>query len=298
MQVRIIFFILLSLFSHQLLLSANENITNAELKDYELTGNVKKFSEKIFTAAGNRENIIKRGMTSGTEYIVVRNNNVFPVKITEPGTITSYVYNEKYQVREVAVTHIKDGTSRGKRLYFYDEYSNPCLELSYGISGRLQDSVVINFDKTLLNREETAYNSRGKFLYRVAIRYNNFGKIERKTKMTFEATTKFIYTYDSTGMLVEEKWYLNDVIAQKIGFEYNEIGKLVRKILYDENDKPYSSTDYEYDISTEFLKQVTYNNYINNYEYNYDSYGNWIVRYEYYNNIPVTITEREIVYEK
>ncbi len=293
MKSKLIFFCLLSIFCGKI--SADDNVP--ELFDYELRGNITAFSEAVYTAnRDTSEKIYKNKLITASNYFVANKNEVYKQQVEDRASITYYTYNEKFLIKEIHSIRIKDRSSISKSEYYYDEYSRPYLELNYGSSGKLRDSIVVIVDNTQLNVEKKAFNARGHFLYRISIRYNEFGKIDKKIRTTIESSIRYIYTFDKNGRLIEEKWYLNDTVVQKICFEYNAAGKIIKKVEYDDNDIAYATTEYEYNPLTGFLLQIKANDHITKYDYNYDSVGNWIVRYEYYDNIPTQITERTITY--
>lgn len=139
--------------------------------------------------------------------------------------------------------------------------------------------------------------------------YNKDGDLVKETMyMDYDGgpmTVERSYKYDSIGNIVE---YSEPIIAVSFEYEYDDEGRLLRRHIYDvgyhaieyynDNGVISSSEDYGLDGMTdkETLSSTTI------YEYEYDSYGNWIKKKVLHKNAGrrkaklVTEVERRIEY--
>lgn len=53
-------------------------------------------------------------------------------------------------------------------------------------------------------------------------------------------------TYDANGMKLEEVEYTTYGQKERNTYEYNEVGKVIKRVVYDDKDRPYRIYKYEY----------------------------------------------------
>lgn len=287
--------------------------TIAYKHDFGLKGDVVSFEERVYSAKKNKEKIENKHFISNAKYDII-DDRVFLMTFKDNSSTTNYFYDGLKRLIEVRTISLRDGSLKGKNLYFYEQKQLiPYLELKYNVLGKgrgkgktqdsviLQDSIVISYNEEKKELSTMSYSPEdGRLLYQNLVRYNENNKIDKKVKTTQEAATRFIYSFDpQTGKIIEEKWFLNNKLVQKIKYEYNKLAYLTKRIELDEYERPYSETEYTYDpisgsileINQKQRKQIT------RYEYNFDDNENWILRYEFENNKPIRIVERKIQYK-
>ncbi|MPN42101.1 hypothetical protein SDC9_189657 [bioreactor metagenome] len=161
----------------------------------------------------------------------------------------------------------------------------------------LQDSIAFlaNKQKNLTTRQH--HNNKGELTKIEEITCNSAGKETKHVQTTNNSSIRLIYDYDSTlTRVLEERWYSNSKLIQRIKYIYNQKGYLDETIELDEKDKQLASTKYEYDILSGLVIGMKAQKHVTNYEYNFDNNNNCTTKYEFYDDYPVKITEREIKY--
>ncbi len=266
--------------------------------NFGLKGDVVSFKEKNYSAKNIEGRLENKRFISSYEYKII-GDLVLKTVVKQDAIITNFFYNEKNQLIEVSDMSLKDGSFEGKKLYFYDANNKPILELQYNSIGVLRDSIVITTNDDMTEITEIAYNPKtNKFLNKIDKRYNKFNKIDKKVRTTNESSTRFLYKYDSLGNLLVEKWFLNNELSQKNEFLYDSKGNMIIRKEYDEKENLFNTIEYSYDPISGLELEIRDNLHTIKFEYNFDNYGNWIVRYEFYDGTPTNITEREIEYKQ
>lgn len=285
--------------------------TIAYKHDFGLKGNIVSFEERAYSARKNKGKIENKHFIYSAKYDII-DDRVFVMTFKDNSSTTNYFYDGLKRLIEVRTMSLRDGSLKGKNLYFYEQKQLiPYLELKYNVLGKgkgktqdsivLQDSIIFSYNEEKKELSTISYSPEdGKLLYQNLVRYNENNKIDKKVKTTQEAVTRFLYSFDSkTGKIIEEKWFLNNSLVQKIKYEYNKLAYLTKRIELDEDEKPYNEIEYTYDpisgsileINQKQRKQIT------RYEYNFDDHENWILKYEFENNKPIRIVERKIQYK-
>jgi hypothetical protein len=149
-------------------------------------------------------------------------------------------------------------------------------------------SIYLGDMKLLLSRWEYDYEADGT---RRGLGYDTYGKIKRKTiskyndynNIVFRASMsadgkiipeKFV-TYDDDQKKIEENEYKDGLLKGTTKWTYDKYGNCTDTYFYDKGGN---------------LKRVYH------YDYEYDSTGNWILRYKSLDDICISIIEREIEY--
>ncbi len=274
------------------------NVATKNLNELELTGKIESIKIKETIIKGPKDNLIKKNVLSDIEYKVVSNEKVLPIKHIEQGIICNYKYNNSWQIIEIENKYLdKYNVSAGKKIYNYDKNGVLKYELGYDKNGNLIDSIAVLSKNDTLVR--TFYNANNEQFKREEIVYNKHNKELLNMQEIGGYKTKLMYEYDSTGVKkISEKWYLDNKLVQSIRYNYNERGHLVSRIDCDEKEKEGATTFYEYDLITNLVTSIKTTDNITIYDYNFDANDNWTVKYEYYDNYPVKMVEREIKYKE
>lgn len=65
-------------------------------------------------------------------------------------------------------------------------------------------------------------------------------------------------TYDENGFKLEEVEYTTYGQKERVTYEYNAEGKVIKRVIYDEKDKPYRIYKYEYNADGTKHKRYSY----------------------------------------
>ena len=104
---------------------------------------------------------------------------------------------------------------------------------------------------------------------------DKFGQIE-KGNVLYDAFTFPFTIYDEKGNNIEENHYDSDGrLSYKYTYKYDEKGNTIEQNIYYHGSRPAENYSYKYE---------------------YDKNNNWTQEIEYFNTIPVYITERIIEY--
>ena len=281
------------------ILYSQDFATVETLEDLEIKGNVVSVYEKEIAVRGERHNLIRRNVISEIKYFIIDDNKVLIDYHTIKGITTQYKYNSKNQLIEAVSFNTRDNSAAGKTTYHYDNLGVPTHEIIFSQRGNSKDSVAITLDKSNNSTVRKYFNSKNE-IYKTEEKWRNaVGKDTKVIQTTNNSTIRLIYEYDSTlSKIVEERWYLGEKLVQKIIYEYNENGYLIRKIELDDKNRQSSSTHFEYDILSGLVITVRTARNTTSYEYNFDNNNNWVTKYEFYDDFPVRIIEREIEYKQ
>jgi len=269
------------------------------LDNMGIKGKVKSIIEKETTVKGSRHDLIRKNVTSESKYEVISEDLVLIKKYNYLGVTSRFKYNSNHKVIEVTNTYSKNNNPAGQTKYYYDKNEILQYELVYSRSGKLTDSIVFFYDNNNHSTIKKHFDTSGFNFRTEEIWLNSKEKEIKKIQIIGNDNTRIIYNYDSTNVLLqEEKWYLNEKLVHIILFEYNENGFLEKKIEKDEKGIVSNISTYEYDIISGLVISIKSGENITSFEYNFDHNNNWIVKYEFFDDYPVKIIEREIEYYK
>ncbi|MCL2039768.1 MAG: hypothetical protein FWG85_04990 [Bacteroidetes bacterium] len=274
------------------------NIATKKLNDLELKGEIESIKIKETIIKGPKDNLVRKNVLSDVEYKVVNSEKVVPIKHIEQGIVCNFKYNNSWQIVEIENKYLeKYNVSAGKKTYNYDKNGNLKYELSYDKNNNLIDSIDVLHDNDTVIK--TFYNANNERFKCEKILYNKHNKELINIQEIGGYKTKLVYEYDSTGYKkISEKWYLDNKLVQSIRYNYNERGNLISKIDCDEKEKEGATTLYEYDLITNLVTSIKTSDNLTTYDYNFDVNDNWTVKYEYYDDYPVKVIEREIKYKE
>lgn len=208
----------------------------------------------------------RKGKIKGTdEYIVFKNS------YNKNGIITEYqnFYNGQLSNKTVYVFN-KKGQKIDIENYDFKENKFLKSQKYYSHEFTYKENEIINRTifletKKIYSLTKTNYNENGKII-EWSTKYFNTNSENRQT-----------FAYDSSNHLIKITNYLNGNLKNTIILRNNKKGdKIEHKLIDNQNN-----------LSKKF-----------EYEYKYDNANNWIERITIFNEVPETITEREIEYFK
>ena len=184
--------------------------------------------------------------------------------------------------------------------------------VSYGQLEKKNDLTEENLKGKVKSIKETTYKAVDKFgQIKKGNVLNNYFTIYNKKGNTIEGNEyysdgslnyKTTYKYDEKGNKIEKNTYKYDgSLNYKTTYKYDEKGNKIEKNIDGSVDRLGYKYTYKYDEKGNTIEQNIYyhgsrpaENY--SYKYEYDKNNNWTQEIEYFNTIPVYITERIIEY--
>ena len=262
----------------------------------DISGDVKSVLEKEIIVKGERFDPIWRNVISETLYNIVSKDTAL-IQYTEVQGITSVYNYSGYRLNEIVSHYTKKKDAAGKTTFHYNRNGEVAYELSYDRNGNFQDSIVIEQNKKENWIIRRYFNRMGNNFKNEEIWFNSKGKETKNIQHIGDNITRFVKLYDKLETnITEERWYLEKRLVQLIYYEYDSLGYLVKKIECDEKDKVLSTSEYTYDRISGLVTSIKTGNNIISYEYNFDGNDNWIIKYEFYNDYPSKVIQREITY--
>jgi len=265
----------------------SEIVSENDLKEMNLHGNVKSLKELSYTAIIEFGEI-KKGV-KGREnpwnkdgYIIFNNsgNKIIEYTYTAedfPNTSRVFKYGVNGEITEMN-WYAQDSILLNKWVYKYDNEGNMVEENSIQSGDSLSTKTTYKYNEKGYVVEENFYASDGshgsKRTFRYNLKGNNVEEICYDKDGNFDE--KFIYKYDRNGNKIKFSCY--------IVYE-----TLNREATYKYDNK---------DNIAEWSYHESYDNYNkkHTYKYTFDKQNNWIVQVVYINEIPKFIIERKIEY--
>lgn len=256
------------------------------LTDFSLRGKVKSFKVTPYRAIDSM-GIIKRGPKLETwtgDDISFFNQQGYKIEREK------YTQNEKLQLKVVIAYNDKNqritrniyntaGKITAKYVYHYDKTGHKIAYNTYHTDGELIESWKYVNDNNGREIEVTYHNYKNPILnQKFTYQYNKLGKIHIITKInlkTGQPQEFWKYTYNNRGLIQVLENYKNNSLMYKIVIIYDNFG----------NEKSMRTTDKE----GNFIEEKQY-------QYTFDSNGNWTERIEYTNLFPKVIYVRDINY--
>lgn len=306
---RLLYFIA---FAVTLGINARSQPGDNDLQKFKLNGPVKSITENCFEATELNGRLTKGKMA----YREFEYNSLI-------------TFNEQGNILEENLIEYT-GAPYLKYIFHYDDHNRLSIKQSYR-KGNLPDTYCLYFynedgnlveertyshDSTLLTKSAFQYAQYGTTIeefrdlesrlhLNYTTRYDNSGKIIEKIESNWgweDYLTKLVYGYDDKGRLTLVDTYKSDEgLSQKKTMVYDAKGNVTeiteRFYIYDHNTK----NTFQYDEWNNVAEEIKYRGdgsveYQKGYRYVYDDHGNWVVRVDYKNRIPVYINEREIIY--
>ena len=274
-----------------------------DLEKEGLKGAVSEVEKKEWKAAD------RFGVTEKTNYILghvkkfTQNGYLEShTSIDEQGQImwkTIYKFDSKGLISE-SKTYRSDGYLESYWLYTYHPNGTPKEHTRFNASGKISVKSTFNDQGHWL--AEMYFKDDGSVWYHRAMTYDDLGNLKEEKELFKSRTIK--YRYDFRGNNTEQTWIYKDGEISVIKFEYDSFDRIVIKATY-KNASQTSKAILQYNEQGDEKVYKSYNdsqNYFKNYEYKYDSKGNWIVKITYESSsegflgVPVKIEERKIKY--
>lgn len=130
-----------------------------------------------------------------------------------------------------------------------------------------------------------------------------FGKIEKGNRIRSN-DFDFQIKYDDQGNRIEENGYNSDGnLSFKYTYKYDDQGNRIEVNEYNSDGSIYGRCTYKYNEKGNRIEENEYDtddslSYKYTYKYEYDTYGNWVKRIDFEDEIPRYILEREYEYYK
>lgn len=176
----------------------------------------------------------------------------------------------------------------------------------YKLDGSIKNTIRYEHDKNQQLIKEHTFMANGDLLYTKTFIYNEMDKISRIQMVNSEhkILAEWILTYDQDGKKIEEDQYFPDRSEKPVIrsiFKYDENGNKIQEHMYNPEDRLIVRWLSKYDGENRLIEENYYYsdgslNSKENYEYEYDSHGNWIKQIVYENDNPKFIIERTISY--
>ena len=238
--------------------------------------------------AKNISGLLKKGLVLGIQIKEFNKSN--DLKNTILTTVHVLYYEEDgYFGKDKRTGGFKVVTS-------HDENGNLIESFHYDREGKVWRRLVYKYDSKNNLLEHIEYNSTGKTEYKFKHdSYGNHYKEDDKTK------------FDSKGRLKQrEVFYTSGELMYKSNYDYNKDSCIIRKYSKNGNLQQYTKSDIENNIIERKEWKADYNSSYDftgmklfiheTFEYEYDSFNNWIKRTRYRNESLYEIAERKIVY--
>ena len=185
----------------------------------------------------------------------------------------------------------------------YNEKGNKIEVNGYNPDGSLYSKTTYKYDEKGNKIEKNTYKYDGSLNYKTTYKYDEKGNKIEKNNYYYSGRldSKTTYKYDEKGNNIEENIYYYDGYGYKTTYKYDEKGNKIEKNIDGSVDRLGYKYTYKYDEKGNTIEQNIYyhgsrpaENY--SYKYEYDKNNNWTQEIEYFNTIPVYITERIIEY--
>ncbi len=295
------------------------NLKGNEIKsiEYNLNGSI---NEKSLTEYNNKGNKIKILLHSYKDSIKIKvvykydlNDNIIQQ--------ISYDKNEDMFSKEVINYNVKRQkverklfNQNGENNYIdsliYDERGNKIrrkvyqkdsigkfyLDIKYSFiyndKDNLTESYLFNSDREMKIQQKKKFDLKGNVIEIISF--------DSDEKVSF----KVVYKFDENGNKTERLGYnSNEFLSERNVYKYDNKGNEVEENVYNSDGILFHKKNYKYDNNgsmIEFISETpTIKNtpkYIRSWKFEYDKNKNWIKRVLYTNEIPESITEREIKY--
>ena len=246
-----------------------------DLKSINLKGEVQSFEKTTFLVDKTTKNLTQKYKEN-----YVFNSDGFPISIENFGDDTQLDSKKTYSYNQNKLSLLSVFSSTGKvdktTQYGYDEVGQLIIQKKYNKSEKLQ--------------------------YQTSYLYNQKGLLSAKYKLipSINYTMKQHYKYNAKDQLIEIS-KIARIATTKETFEYNHKGLQSKKSEYNAMGELYSSINYSYNIENDKTDLKKYDTegaltYFENYEYTYDTTGNWTERSSFEKGKKVSVEKRVIIY--
>ena len=242
-----------------------------------------------------------------------------------PNTFTEFDMTGNYLLKE---KYDKDNQRIEKWVYTYPQNLKMEEIKVTDKTGKVFLSIISAFDDKGNVKDIRFYNENNQITRNVVYKYDKKNRqIERRVVDKGVLNERFSYKYNSKGNMIEQySYFANGQIAQKWIMEYDKNQNrtkiseynhknLLEKITYntydskknlihqkevDENENLQNEQTLVYDIYNNEIEKIqnslSEGSFQRKIDYTYDNQGNWTKKIQYFNQKPIKITQREIVY--
>jgi hypothetical protein len=210
----------------------------------------------------------------------------------------NYLYNQKGFLIECQYI----GLFNSKYVMKYNDKNQLIEKNSFDSNGNQVPELAYRYDDKGNKIEDISYDSDGSIIYkRIFLFDENNCNVEINFNRFFDKySSKEILKYDEKGRKVERNIFESSGLLSKEYFEYDEMNNVVEERTYGSDGDLSFKFNYKYDEKGNRIEKKTGGSMmvksIYSYKYEFDKYENWIKMTEFENDVPKTITEREINY--
>jgi len=226
--------------------------------------------------------------------------------VTENSTDLIQKYHVKYSFdKQGNIIEIenyrKDNKLDSKKVFEYIQGKLSSINFFNSI-GTATKTTLYNYDDNGNLASQKKYNNPDKLQYETSYIFNQKGQLTTEQKLipSINYTMKENYTYDDFNNLIV-KTKKARIGTTRETFRYNSKGLPIKKSEYNAMDELFSIIEYEYNEQNDKVSLKKYDTentmtYNENYEYSYDTKGNWIEKISFKNGKKVSKEHREINY--
>jgi len=255
-----------------------ENNWSPEIR--KLKGEVKSVKTALYRAVGESGIVRKEHLNQTLISSYDRSGNKTETLIYDAEGGLMQVYRYSYDSRDnliVRSSYHPNGNQIQKDTYRYDSKGNLIENARQNFSLQQHTTFYVDYDKKGREQKLTRCASDGEILSVRSFSYDRQGnKNEASEDIELETLSYYSSVFDTKGNEIES-------------YEHDSEGNIVTRSIsaYDNNDQVIERVSYRADGSV--IRH-------NSYEYQYDQKQNWIIKTEYQDSIPLSISIREIEY--
>jgi hypothetical protein len=312
-------------------MDTSSEVFNWGLIDHDLKGKVQTMIFTRYYALKKSSEVQKGKMISKNIYLFNENRKEIQDTLYRPSAtnvLTKFQYDDSANVTDMSSFRL-DGKLICRFKFKYDGNNNKTEERYYNAADSLEYKMILIYDsngnlikstnhKTKENKDilfTAKYDNRNNEIeavinaedsiygYKLIEKYDAKGNKTEQSSYSFKGVLNYksTFTYDSVGNITEWYTYNADTsLDYKYAYKYNTERKNTEAVQTDSDGKQNKCTC-NYDDHSKKTETVKYNidgtvGLRQTFKYVYDEKGNWTSMTEYVNNVPKTITEREIKY--
>ncbi len=217
-----------------------------------------------------------------------------------PVTTTIFEYDKKGQWIESS-EYDASGVLLSKVLNEYDQQGKLIEYGYYDSKGNLIEKRSFKFADDGKELEYRSYNREGLLEKRIS-KYDSQNRLIQLDRFSDTETNwknRVIFTYNEKSQVTQLDSLSSAGGISKFAFQFDENGNVINSSEKDTHGQLIEEITYEYNRDnqpTQILNHHPQDNMREKIVYEYDSYGNWIRKIDYVNEIPLTITRRDILY--
>lgn len=224
-----------------------------------------------------------------------------PVQSVEEFSYEAILNSDQIELGKLSSPSWQDNNAK-----FFDRNGNLSESMVYKGNGDLKNKLTYEHDENGFKTVEYTYMANGNLLYKKEFQYNEIQKIKEIKMQNADGKEIAIWKsfYDKEGKKTEEDQYFpdrsNKPVIRSI-FKYDEHGNKIQEHMYNPEDRLIVRWLSKYDANHVLVEENYYYsdgslNSRENYEYEYDKYGNWTKQIVYENDQPKHVIVRKFTY--